>query len=161
MSLYNLKSDDGQWRITKFDNGLNVESSYLTSLEGCECPAGARPTCRHRTMLPRMLNVGAENSGMFYDFDADQFLEPLSDAEDTQPVIVSPVEPETEARSALSTSSPSSTEPNLDKALETIMRPGFGSGAITGRFENITHIEEVAKAVPSCHPSIGAIKRKI
>jgi hypothetical protein len=91
MALYNLKSSDGQWRITKFDNDLNVESSYIVSLEGCDCPAGSRPVCRHRTMLPKMLNVGAEDSGMFYDYNTDQFLEPMADDEDTQPAIVSPM----------------------------------------------------------------------
>jgi len=94
VALYNLKSSDGAWRITKFDNDLNVESSYITSERECGCPAGNRPTCRHRQMLPKMLNVGAEDSGMFYDFDHDQFFEPMEGiaGEDTQPVIVSPLE---------------------------------------------------------------------
>ena len=96
MSLYTLKSSDGQWRITKFTNDLDVEASYITSEAECECPAGSRPTCRHRQMLPKMLNVGAEDSGMFYDFDTDQFLEPIVDSEDTQPAIVSPIEDEPE-----------------------------------------------------------------
>jgi hypothetical protein len=136
MSLYNLKSADGQWRITKFTNDLEVESSYLTSVTECECPAGTRPSCRHRTMLPRMLNVGAEDSEMFYDFDHDQFLEPLNDSEDTQPAIVSPLEDSSE-HSALSP-------------------PVTYEGAIT---ERLTHIEEVAKA---CHPSItGTLKRRV
>ena len=81
MSLYNLRSADGQWKITKFDNDLNVESSYVTSLSECGCPAGSRPTCRHRLMLPKMLEVGAEDSGLFYDFDNDKFFEPLSDTD--------------------------------------------------------------------------------
>lgn len=76
MTLYNLKSADGDWRITKFDNELNVESSYLVSRDACECPAGHRPSCRHRQMLPKMLAAGAEDSGMFYNFDHDVFLEP-------------------------------------------------------------------------------------
>ena len=101
MTLYNLKSSDGAWRITKFTNDLEVESSYITSLQECECPAGSRPTCRHRQMLPKMLNVGAEDSGMFYDFERDQFLEPITDdTEDTQPAIVSPVEEEPETAAA-------------------------------------------------------------
>jgi len=74
MALYNLRSADGDWRITKFDNDLNPLQSYLVSIEACECPAGVRPTCRHRQMLPKMLAVQAEDSGMFYDFEADQFL---------------------------------------------------------------------------------------
>lgn len=96
MSLYNLKTADGEYRITKFTNDLEVESSYIVSENECACPAGARPSCRHRQMLPKMLNVGAEDSGMFYDFDHDQFLEPLSDSEDTQSVIVSPLEDSSE-----------------------------------------------------------------
>ena len=92
MTLYNLKTADGEFRITKFDNDLNVESSYVVSERECGCPAGNRPTCRHRQMLPKMLNVGAEDSGMFYDYDTDQFLEPMADSEDTQPAIVSPIE---------------------------------------------------------------------
>ena len=107
MALYNLKSSDGAWRITKFDNDLNVESSYITSEAECECPAGSRPTCRHRQMLPKMLNVGAEDSGMFYDFERNQFLEPITDEEDTQPAIVSPVEDELPPQAAQDMLSPS------------------------------------------------------
>jgi hypothetical protein len=81
MSLYNLRSSDGDWRITKFDNDLNPESSYLVSAEACECPAGVRPTCRHRQMLPKLLAAGAEDSPMFYDFDHDQFLAPATTEE--------------------------------------------------------------------------------
>ena len=76
MSLYNLKSADGDWRITKFTNDLDVESSYLVSRDACECPAGHRPSCRHRQMLPRMLAAQAEDSPMFYDFDNDRWLTP-------------------------------------------------------------------------------------
>ena len=32
-------------------------------------------------MLPKMLEVGAEDSGLFYDFDSDKFFEPLSDTD--------------------------------------------------------------------------------
>ena len=76
MALYNLRSADGDWRITKFDGDLNVESSYLVSTDACECPAGHRPSCRHRQMLPRMLAAQAEDSPMFYDFDRDTWLAP-------------------------------------------------------------------------------------
>lgn len=76
MSLYNLKSADGDWRITKYDNDLNPEGSYLVSADACTCPAGARPTCRHRQMLPKFLAAGAEDSGMFFHFETEQFLTP-------------------------------------------------------------------------------------
>ena len=67
--LYNCHTDGGDYRITKFDSLGNVESTYLCSLDNCECPAGHRPTCRHRLMLPRFLAKGAVNSFYFYDYD--------------------------------------------------------------------------------------------
>ena len=75
MSLYNLRTADGSYRITKFTNDLDVEASYLVSPTECECPAGHRPSCRHRQMLPKMLAVGADDQPMFYDHDNDRFFE--------------------------------------------------------------------------------------
>lgn len=88
MALYNLRSSDGDWRITKFTNDLDVESSYLVSRDACECPAGHRPSCRHRQMLPRMLAAQAEDSPMFYDFDNDRWLAPTGSPEiiDAEPM---------------------------------------------------------------------------
>src|SRR6266436_9602135 len=68
-TLYNCHTDGADYRITKFDSLGNVESSYLCSLDNCECPAGHRPSCRHRHMLPRFLAKGAVNSFYFYDYD--------------------------------------------------------------------------------------------
>lgn len=67
--LYSLRSEidaEGaqRYRITKFTDG-EVESSYHTSREACECPAGVRPTCRHRQMLPHMLNAQIVNTHWF------------------------------------------------------------------------------------------------
>lgn len=73
MTLYNLKSADGQFRITKFDDDLNPESSYLVSDTECECPAGHRPTCRHRQMLSIMLKANALDQPTFYDHDNRTF----------------------------------------------------------------------------------------
>ena len=66
--LYSLRTDGDQWRITKFVDG-EVESSYLTTERECECPAGHRPTCRHRQMLPEMIARGLANTHWFWDFD--------------------------------------------------------------------------------------------
>lgn len=79
MTLYNLRTDGDNYRITKFTNDLDVESSYLTSHNECACPAGHRPTCRHRQMLPTMLAANLCDSGGFYDFEAQQVLLPVSD----------------------------------------------------------------------------------
>lgn len=73
-TLYSCKSeinieDKGLYRITKFDEDMNVVSSYRTNGIACTCPAGERPTCRHRQMLPRFLARGAVNTFWLHDFD--------------------------------------------------------------------------------------------
>jgi hypothetical protein len=67
-TLYSLRIDGSDFRITKFVDG-EVESSYLTSRDACECPAGHRSTCRHRQMLPQLLAEGIANTHWFWNFD--------------------------------------------------------------------------------------------
>ena len=74
MSLYNLKSLDGtDYCITKFDAELNVEGDYLMKVEGtvitCSCPAGPRPTCRHRDMLRQFKLTNRVNTEWFYEWE--------------------------------------------------------------------------------------------
>lgn len=66
--LYNCHHDGTEYRITKFNDG-EVESSYLCSTTECQCPAGQRPSCRHRLMLPMFISRGAVNSYWFLDFE--------------------------------------------------------------------------------------------
>lgn len=68
-SLYNCKHSGDQYKITKFDSDFNVEASYLCDLVACECPAGHRPTCRHRQMLPKFIAREAVGTLWFLDFD--------------------------------------------------------------------------------------------
>lgn len=65
-TLYNLRTSDLGYRITKFTDG-EVESSYLTSHEECTCPAGHRHTCRHREMIGIMLADGICDTEWFWD----------------------------------------------------------------------------------------------
>lgn len=67
--LYNCRHDGDQFRITKFDEDQNPVSSYLCTERECECPAGKRPMCRHREMLPRFLHRNAVGTGWWYDYD--------------------------------------------------------------------------------------------
>jgi hypothetical protein len=76
MTLYNLKSALDDYRITKFTSDLDVESSYLLSDTFddsgrrqllCECPAGTRPTCRHRQMLSNLIPL--VDTEFFWDFE--------------------------------------------------------------------------------------------
>lgn len=68
-TVYNCKTDGDQYRITKFDDDLEVESSYLLTMAECECPAGNRPSCRHRQMLPKFMQRHAIDTEWFLDFD--------------------------------------------------------------------------------------------
>jgi hypothetical protein len=77
-SLYNCRHDGDQYRISKFDPDFNVESSYLCTLTECECPAGHRPTCRHRQMLPRFLQREHVGDEWFYDFDRGGWVQGLA-----------------------------------------------------------------------------------
>lgn len=69
MTMYNCKHSGDQYQITKFNTSGEVESSYLCSHHECQCPAGVRPTCRHRQMLPAFLEQGLVNSHLFLDWD--------------------------------------------------------------------------------------------
>jgi hypothetical protein len=69
MSLYNAKKVDDAYRITKFDEDLEVESSYITTGSTCECPAGVRDSCRHRQMLPEFISAKRIDKSWFLDWD--------------------------------------------------------------------------------------------
>jgi hypothetical protein len=49
--LYSFRSPN---TITKFDDSGNPVATYTTTLHTCDCPAGQRPTCRHRQMLHQL-----------------------------------------------------------------------------------------------------------
>lgn len=67
--LYNCRHAGDQYRITKFDDHMNVESSYLTDGKECDCLAGVRPTCRHRQMLPKFIQREHVGDEWFLDYD--------------------------------------------------------------------------------------------
>lgn len=67
MSLYNLRTAELGYRVTKFDSDLNVESSYNVTPSTCDCPQGHKPTCRHRKMLWNLLQI--LDTEFFWDYD--------------------------------------------------------------------------------------------
>lgn len=69
MPLYNCRHSGDQYQINKFDSDWNVEASYLCDLVACECPAGHRPSCRHRQMLPKFIQREHIGDEWFFDFD--------------------------------------------------------------------------------------------
>lgn len=154
MTLYNLKTDGDHYRITKFTNDLEVESSYLCSEAECECPAGHRPSCRHRQMLPVLLAGNALNNAVFYDFDTQTFYQ-SANAEtsdfDSQPdEIQSPSE--AEIATALDQSAPQSGEnPPLSEPASETAAP-----------QNTAEREPLAQSEAGTpHPTIGKIERRI
>jgi hypothetical protein len=94
--LYNCRHDGDQYRITKFDDDMNPQASYLCTEDECECPAGVRPTCRHRAMLPKFIfrqHVGDE---WFFDYDRGgwvQLGEEWARQTETQTIIYTTDEP--------------------------------------------------------------------
>jgi hypothetical protein len=76
--LYNAKSANGAYRITKFTSDLDVEASYLTTEKECSCPAAARPTCRHRQMLPMFIGAQRVDSFWFLDWEAGRWKDPFN-----------------------------------------------------------------------------------
>jgi hypothetical protein len=82
--LYSCRHDGDQYRITKLDEDLNVESSYLCTFEECDCPAGVRPTCRHREMLPKFVARKAVGTGWFFDYDRGGWVDCRTADEDDQ-----------------------------------------------------------------------------
>lgn len=67
-TLYSLRTDGPDFRITKIVDG-EIESSYICTVTECECPAGHRPSCRHRQMLPDLIARDIVNTHWFWDFD--------------------------------------------------------------------------------------------
>lgn len=84
MTLYNIRKGPAGFCITKFTDDLNVEASYNVNSKTCNCPAGFRPTCRHRKMLPRMLaHVG---DSWFYDYEHQNWHRPIEDRAEEEPI---------------------------------------------------------------------------
>jgi hypothetical protein len=73
MSLYNIKANGKGYKITKFDEELNPLTTYTVGSLGCGCPAGIKPHCRHRQMLPLFQATGRVNTGWFYEFEEDKW----------------------------------------------------------------------------------------
>ena len=94
-TLYNCRHSGDQFRITKFDTDMNVQSSYLCTETECECPAGARHSCRHRDMLPRFIERSMVDQPWMYDYDRGGWVmtaidEDLVDAAPAAPRVVEP-----------------------------------------------------------------------
>ena len=82
-NLYSIRSTPtpGEFTIMKFDRDYNVESVYALNAKSCTCPAGAKPSCRHRKLLPEFIQKGHVDSGWFLDWDTRLWRKPVGEAE--------------------------------------------------------------------------------
>lgn len=149
--LYNCRHSGDEYRITKFDSHFNLEgdSSYTCTISECTCPAGHRPKCRHREMLPKFINRGYVGTNFFFDYDRGGWMQgpmiydyseedcPEHVASDSDPKVcgrcgahIDSLRPEEEVERRLPAKSEGS--PELQSALDTIMKPGFGEPSLTG-----------------------------
>ena len=81
MTFYNLRSNppgDLPYQIIKFDDALNPESVYNVGKTVCECPAGVRLTCRHRQMLPKLIE--RVDTAWFLCFETMEWEDPTGNA---------------------------------------------------------------------------------
>lgn len=91
MILYNLRKTSDGFMLAKFGPDFNVEAVYhlqpikdhLSSQYGqvnyaCDCPAGGRPSCKHRKMLARM--IPKADSDEFYCYETQSWHKPLAPA---------------------------------------------------------------------------------
>lgn len=78
------KPDDVTYECVKVDpDSTSVQVYHISDLPGgamiCTCPAGGRPTCRHRQMLRLFQAEERINSGWMYQFDSKKWFEPQTD----------------------------------------------------------------------------------
>ena len=76
MTLYNIRRGPHGFSLAKFDENLNLLAAYDVDPKYCSCPAGPRPTCRHRKMLPRMLSK--VDTAEFYCYETQTWHQPLA-----------------------------------------------------------------------------------
>jgi hypothetical protein len=133
MTLYNIRSALDDFRITKFTPDLDVESSYLLSDTVdeagrrqllCECPAGVRPSCRHRQMLPHLLPL--VDTEYFWDFERSLAVD--ADGNQRFTVVPEAESPLTPANDAPANIPPAKSAEGVGHHSEArAARPAFGS----------------------------------
>lgn len=73
-ALYTVRTG---YTVTKFSPDLDPLEVYSTSAEGCTCPAGHAPTCRHRQILQAFLEADRVDSGWMVNWDKTEWIPPL------------------------------------------------------------------------------------
>lgn len=78
--LYNLRKTSDGFMLAKFGPDFNVEAVYHLQPQAggytCDCPAGHRPSCKHRKMIARM--IPKADSDEFYCYETQSWHKPLA-----------------------------------------------------------------------------------
>lgn len=82
-TLYAMRSaGPSTLAIAKFDDDFNVAETYTIEIHGsrmsCSCPAGVRPSCRHRNMVGTFTLANAINSDNFYCYETQLWYRPIA-----------------------------------------------------------------------------------
>lgn len=79
-TLYSIHQINGaEFCIQKFSSDLELQSAYVMSNGGCDCPQAHKPTCRHRKMLPEFQRAKHIGDGWFYEWDTRLWRKPVAD----------------------------------------------------------------------------------
>ena len=166
MSFYNVKSTEqpSTFLFTKFDDDLNIvdDSVYLTSEYECTCPAGPRPSCRHRQMLPSFLATSRIDTDWFFCHDTGDWSQPFAELDDSDVVIT---EDDLAAAAQAPNSPPSPEEWDAMTMANTKPKPTIDMTGITiMTLEDTEAIHNtIAEAVgePSAKPSTTKPLRRL
>lgn len=154
-SLYNCRHSGDQYRISKFDSHFDLESSYLCTESECECPAGHRPTCRHREMLPKFIQRSHIGDEWFFDFDRGGWIQGQVDPDNTSLEGLAPQAPTTPAQVD------SDLLGNLGKSNQRLIAEAQPLAIYSGPNAPDLASEASALGVPATVASIGTIRRRI
>lgn len=168
MSLYNCKSDGDHYRISKFTNDLDVEASYLTDGAECDCPAGHRPVCRHRIMLPRFIAKNATAGQWFHNYEQHQWIRAATDELTIESMITLPDNstPEEVAKAFstlgdLASAASELTATEVDERIRDYQGPMPGDrliGAMVDSTMKTINLLELAKPISGSIPELPAHK---
>ena len=88
LDYYHIRSaPSGSYRITKLDQDYEVEGSYELlptnhNHFSCSCPAGHKPSCRHREMLPNFIKANHIDDGWMLVWQTRKWAQPIGSTAD-------------------------------------------------------------------------------
>lgn len=66
--IYNVFTETGGYRVTKWDQDMNIEASYLVTSSTCDCPSRNKP-CKHVNLVGVAIAMKTVDTQNFFDPD--------------------------------------------------------------------------------------------